>query len=438
MPRRIVLFTRDAGLTVALRGLLSAEDRVLQFDSPEGRPPALDPAADTVVLDLSADLRRGAYRSIREWFSGRLVVLLGPGEVDTSFDADKGCRTLFRPFQLDDLIGELVVPPGRFRGVISGAGRREAPGPPGEPGRVPPVPSPRPGPASRQPIATPPAGPADAPGQPADPAGGAPRWPRVGGAPPAGAMPPTGGQGGRPAPPAAARSADAPGADATSDPTGMPPPGQGGPTGPGERMPPLAGRARAAFPAGMDRPSRTASPGMPQKARPPDREQARPPDREQVRPAGRQDPPPDQPPPAFDWFAPRGHRLDEAGTDRPPASRDDPPAAPGDRTGVAPPASPPTQSEAPTGDGVRGSRSGAVAPDGSGVRGSRSGAVAPEGSGVRGRAELPDRGEPERSPRKDQGPEAQGAERSLRHRSEPSTWAQSACLRGSRRSPRMN
>jgi hypothetical protein len=365
MPRRIVLFTRDAGLTVALRGLLSADDRVLQFDSPDGRPGALDPAADTVVLDLSGDLRRAAHRAIREWFSGRVVVLLGPGEVDKSFNADKGCRTLFRPFQLDDLIRELVVPPGRFRGVISGAGRREAPGPPGGPGRVPPVPSPRQGPASRRPIPTaPPAAPAGAPGQPAAPTGGGRGLPQAGGAPRAGAAPPAGGQGARPAP-AVDPSADAPGADAapTSDPQGMPPPGQGGPTGRGERMPPLASRARPAFPAGMDRPSRTASPGTPEKAPRPDQEEARPadrrnpprPDREEARPADRRNPPPpdrEEPPPlVFDWFAPRGRRLDEAGTDRPPTRRDGPPAAPGNGTGLAPPpAAPDTRSAASTGE----------------------------------------------------------------------------------------
>ena len=344
MARRIVLFTRDAGLTVALRSLLSAEDRVLQFDSPDGRPGTLDPAADTIVLDLPGDLRRGAYRSIREWFSGRLVILLAPGEVDKSFDADKGCRTLFRPFQLDDLIRDLVVPPGRIRSVLSGAGRRAAAGPPSGPGRVPPVPPPRLSPGGRRPVPTaPPAGPAGKPGQPDAPMDSTRRWPKVGEAhrtgtaPPAGAggeagaVPPVGGQGAGAVPTGpAVRAADGPGADpaGSSDFQGMQPPGQGGSTGRSERMPPLASRARAAFPGGMDLPSRTASPGRPKKVPPVD---------------------PEEPLPlVFDWFAPRGRRLDEAGTDRPPARRDD---APANGTGQAPPAaSPDTQSQGPRRD----------------------------------------------------------------------------------------
>src|ERR671930_151958 len=160
MPRRVVLFTRDAGLTVALRTLLPVEDRVQQFESPDGRPGELDPAADTLVLDLPAELRQGAYRSIREWFPGRVVVLLVPGEYDRSFDRDRACRVLFRPFQLDDLIRELVVPPARTgrRRAPAGPGRHQAGGPSGAaaPGPAPPGPPapPRAGAGSSPPAGT--------------------------------------------------------------------------------------------------------------------------------------------------------------------------------------------------------------------------------------------------------------------------------------------
>jgi hypothetical protein len=389
MARRIVLFTRDAGLTVALRGLLSAEDRVVQFDSPDGRLDTLDPVADTIVLDLPADLRRGAYRSVREWFSGRLVILLAPGEVDKSFDSDKGCRTLFRPFQLDDLIRELAVPPGRIRSVISGAARRESAAPPRGPGRVPPMPPSRLGPADRRPIPTaPPPGPVDRTAWPDARMGGSRRWPKVGedprpdAAPPAGgagagseppaggagagsvppaggagagSVPPAGGGAGREPPPGdqeagaappAPRPGDGRGADPVAPPDlqGLQPPGRGGAPGPGERMPPLASRARAAFPDGMDLPSRTASPGRPEKAPPADPGGMDVPSRTASPGRPEKAPPadPEQPPLVFDWFAPRGRRLDEAGADRPAAGHDDPPA---NGTGQAPPA-PAPQSQA--------------------------------------------------------------------------------------------
>src|SRR6266542_3271875 len=168
MPRRIVLFTRDAGLTVALRTLLPVEDRVQQFESPDGRPGELDPAADTLVLDLPGELRRGAYRSIREWFPGRVVVLLVPGEQDRSFDRDQACRVLFRPFQLDDLIRELVVPPapaGRRGAAPAGPSHHQAGGQSGV--------APQ-GPAASDPAARPPAGGASPPpSAPARPRGGA-------------------------------------------------------------------------------------------------------------------------------------------------------------------------------------------------------------------------------------------------------------------------
>jgi hypothetical protein len=242
-----VLFTRDAGLTVALRTLLPIEDRVLQFESPDGRPGELDPASDTLVLDLPGELRRGAYRSIREWFPGRVVVLLLPGEQDRSFDGDDACRVLFRPFQLDDLIRELVVPSRlRFRRSTLASPSRQRPG--GQ------------------------SGPAAAAG------------PTAGAGPAAGARPAAG----------AARPA------AAGEPPAGPPPGAAAPPA-GAAPPPHPGAARAGSPGRIDLPSRTASPGAPEKLRPDEPGTAAPPGE----PAGRR-------PLLFDWFASHGRRLDEA------------------------------------------------------------------------------------------------------------------------------
>src|SRR6266545_2882831 len=304
MPRRIVLFTRDAGLTVALRTLLPIEDRVQQFESPAGRPGELDPAADTLVLDLPGELRKGAYRSIREWFSGRVVVLLVPGEQDRSFAGDRSCRVLFRPFQLDDLIRELVVPPaaaGRRRASPAGPGKHQAggasgaaahgPAPPGPPARPPAAAAPPPGPAAG------PAGTATPlPGQQARPTGAAP--------PPGSPARPTGTAGGAPppGPPAPPR------AGAVPPPRPGPAPAAGTATGPPRS--PDASRTR--FPGGVDRPSRTASPGTPEKVGPEELDAAAEPDQPAARPL------------LFDWFAPHGRRVGEAAAEPPDNGTPDP------------------------------------------------------------------------------------------------------------------
>src|SRR6266540_1905495 len=286
MPRRIVLFTRDAGLTVALRGLLPTEDRVLQFESPDGRPGELDPAADTLVLDLPADLRRGAYRSIREWFTGRVVVLLVPGERDRSFDGDKACRVLYRPFQLDDLLRELVVPPradGRRGGVFSGRHQAGATAPPPA-GDLPVRPhpaAPTPPPAASGPPAGPRAG--TAPQPPA--AGDLPARPRPGTPSPPGAGDlPARPRPGTPSPPAAA-------GDLPARPR------------PGTAPPPAAGAPGARFPGRVDLPSRTASPGTPEKV-----------PQDELDPAAA---PGERPPLLFDWFAAHGRRTEEPAADPP-------------------------------------------------------------------------------------------------------------------------
>ena len=315
MPRRIVLFTRDAGLTVALRTLLPVEDRVQQFESPDGRPGELDPAADTLVLDLPGELRRGAYRSIREWFPGRVVVLLVPGEQDRSFDRDQACRVLFRPFQLDDLIRELVVPPapaGRRGAAPSGPSHHQAGGQSGV--------APQ-GPAASDPAARPRAGTAASPppGPDASLTGSVPP-PPPGPAtrPPAGAAspPPS-----APARPTGAASPPPPSAPARPTGAASPPPRAPDTSRAGTAPPPSPDASRARFPGGVDLPSRTASPGAPEKLRPDELDAAAGPDE-----------PAAQPPLLFDWFASHGRRMDEAAADPPdngapsPTRRAPPPA----------------------------------------------------------------------------------------------------------------
>jgi hypothetical protein len=140
-----VLFTRDAGLTVALRTLLPDEDRVIQLERPGEGLDGLDPGRDTVVLDFPRGPRWNAYTSIREKFPGRIVILLLSGEEDDSFEDDVACVLLRRPFQLDELSKELVVPAAGRRRGSAGARRGEPrPAPASPKAATPPPPRPPP------------------------------------------------------------------------------------------------------------------------------------------------------------------------------------------------------------------------------------------------------------------------------------------------------
>ena len=180
-----MLFSRDAGLTVALRTLLPDEDRVVQLAYPGDEPGELDPGGDTVVLDFPRGPRQEAYTSIRQQFSGRIVILLLAGERDDSFDADAACVLLRRPFQLDDLSKELLAAGGgRRRGATARRGDpRPTPAAPAPP-KAPKAPMTRPETpaAPRAPLApprppVPPTAPPKAPAPPTAPASSLGRTP---------------------------------------------------------------------------------------------------------------------------------------------------------------------------------------------------------------------------------------------------------------------
>lgn len=111
MPRHIVLLTRDTSLAIALKALLGEHDRVSELESPKGWRTLNGSPVDAVVIDLPPALRKAAVEALERSFTGRLVVLLDPGE-DLAKTADRQrCAVLHRPFGMSEL-WTLVVASG--------------------------------------------------------------------------------------------------------------------------------------------------------------------------------------------------------------------------------------------------------------------------------------------------------------------------------------
>jgi GAF domain len=108
VPRRVVLLTRDASLAVAVKALLSDDDRVTELDSPQELPPMGDLPVDVVVIDLPGSSRAATLERVRGRFSGPLVVLLGHGEDPAKARGVYRCSVLARPFGMSQLWSLLV------------------------------------------------------------------------------------------------------------------------------------------------------------------------------------------------------------------------------------------------------------------------------------------------------------------------------------------
>ena len=141
--RRIVVFSRDAGLSVALRSLADRDDRIMQFAEPSEILAGLNPQHDVVVLDLEPGEREAAYERVRGNFPGRLVLLLAGEERGARLPDDPNRVVVKRPFQVVDLWNALnaPMPPVGSRGgrgadrraQLWRSGQRAAAGPEQEP-----------------------------------------------------------------------------------------------------------------------------------------------------------------------------------------------------------------------------------------------------------------------------------------------------------------
>jgi hypothetical protein len=104
----VLLLSNDPSLGGTLEGLARGRMRVVGVD-PARRPAVWPwPAAVTVVLDLTRRDRDAVYPWVRQHHSGRVVVLLKPGEPQASLPPDPDRLVIQRPFRLFDLIEVLA------------------------------------------------------------------------------------------------------------------------------------------------------------------------------------------------------------------------------------------------------------------------------------------------------------------------------------------
>jgi Protein of unknown function (DUF4012) len=117
----VLLVSSDPSLVSHLEVLGRGRLWVSPVD-PARRPSAWPgKARSTVVLDLGASDRDAAYTWVRQHHGGRLVVLLQPGEGESSLppdpDPDPDRLVLRRPFRLADLV-EILVDKGPTTGTV--------------------------------------------------------------------------------------------------------------------------------------------------------------------------------------------------------------------------------------------------------------------------------------------------------------------------------
>jgi Protein of unknown function (DUF4012) len=158
----VLLLSDDPSLGGTLEGLAGGRMRVVGID-PARRPAAWPwPSAATVVLDLTRNDRDAAYPWVRQHHTGRVVVLLKPGEREASLPPDPDRLVIQRPFRLIDLI-EVLSGPDAFAGpkAMPADGRSSAARVSRPPGRR--------GLLGREPTGTATAGPPAAPAPPTRP-----------------------------------------------------------------------------------------------------------------------------------------------------------------------------------------------------------------------------------------------------------------------------
>jgi hypothetical protein len=122
MSRHVVLMSRDTSLGVALKALLTNQDRVSELDSPKGWKSLNGAPVDIVVLDLPADIRQTALATLAKRFTGPLVVLLDPAEELGELSGHQPYAVLQRPFGMSELWSLLVAPSAPTRAPAPPAG----------------------------------------------------------------------------------------------------------------------------------------------------------------------------------------------------------------------------------------------------------------------------------------------------------------------------
>jgi hypothetical protein len=139
----IVVFSTDPALISAMRATVSHTTPVIQLTEAPGRAAWAAGDAGAVVLDVTPELRRSAYREIRRRHRGRLVLIIdaeeGAEERTEALPADAARLTMTRPFAVAELLEVLSSPlpetaaaeetgqgPRRLAGSLRALSRRPA------------------------------------------------------------------------------------------------------------------------------------------------------------------------------------------------------------------------------------------------------------------------------------------------------------------------
>jgi hypothetical protein len=110
VERQVVLLSRDAGLALTMRALVSNGDRIARYESAAALAEWSTPKVAAVILDSQPHVRRLSYKHVRERYDGPLIVLLDKGERRPDLPPDGARRYLQRPFEVAELSRLLDTP----------------------------------------------------------------------------------------------------------------------------------------------------------------------------------------------------------------------------------------------------------------------------------------------------------------------------------------
>jgi hypothetical protein len=103
MPHEVVLISNDASLASIVQTVIPMPGTLRILRASTELPPEHEFRAETVVLDLPADIRLAARAEVRKRYSGRLLVALSSEDEAEGWPDDPACRFLVRPFQVDEV-----------------------------------------------------------------------------------------------------------------------------------------------------------------------------------------------------------------------------------------------------------------------------------------------------------------------------------------------
>jgi hypothetical protein len=138
VERQVVLLSRDAGLALTMRALVSNGDRIARYESAAALAEWSTPKVAAVILDSQPHVRRLSYKHVRERYDGPLIVLLDKGERRPDLPPDGARRYLQRPFEVAELSRLLDTPVpelGSLEAAIIAAWSRHATAEPAAPVR---------------------------------------------------------------------------------------------------------------------------------------------------------------------------------------------------------------------------------------------------------------------------------------------------------------